>query len=87
MGKQARILKKIPGMEQEAQLRVARAAGWRTEVPRLLTKDARVHDVIMLKNPLIRRNKNGDEKTYYRWSVSGRKAVRPSQNILGAAIR
>jgi len=39
------------------------AVDMRAKTQRLLSGDARVQDVSMLKNPLIRRTKNGDEKT------------------------
>jgi hypothetical protein len=67
---EALLLAKIAGMEQEVQARRTRAAGLKGQAQERKGK-ARLEDLTMRMEPLVRKNKKG-ERTYYRWVVSWR---------------
>jgi hypothetical protein len=79
---EAMVLAEIAGMEQEAQVRRTQAAGLREQAKELQGK-ARLEDLTVREEPLVKQTKKG-ERTYYRWVTSWRDGVKIKKVYLGS---
>lgn len=62
--KEAQTLAGIEGLEHEVEVRLKDAKDLREEA-RELQMRARLEDITVRRNPLIKQNAKGEEKTYY----------------------
>ena len=79
---EALVLAEIAGMEQEAQARTTKAS-WLNEQAQELQGKARLEDLTVREEPLVKQTKKG-EKTYYRWVTSWRVGTRIKKVYLGS---
>jgi hypothetical protein len=86
MSKDAKTLAGIEGLESEAKARQEKAEGLREEA-RELQVLARLEDITVRQNPLIKRNAKGEEKTYYRWVCSWQEGDKTVTKYLGSCER
>lgn len=79
---EASILSKIEGMEHEAQTREAQAASLKEE-SRSLVAMARLEDLTVREEPLVKQTKRG-KRIYYRWVASWREGDKVRTVYLGS---
>jgi hypothetical protein len=80
---EALVLAEIAGMEQEARAREARAAELRKQA-RELAGHARLEDLTVRQEPLVKRTKKGERREYHRWVASWREGGRYRKVYLGS---
>jgi hypothetical protein len=83
MSKEAQTLTGIGGLGSEAMARQEMAENLREE-SRELQRQARLEDITVRQNPLIKRNAKGEEKTYYRWVCSWQEGNKTVTKYLGS---
>jgi len=79
---EALALAEIAGLELEAKRREERAARLRQEAE-VLQDQARLEDLTVRKEPLVKQTKKG-ERTYYRWVASWRESGKCRKVYLGS---
>ena len=79
---EALVLAEIAGMEQEVEARKAQAAGLWEQAQGLQGK-ARLEDLTVRKEPLVKQTEKG-ERTYYRWVASWREGAKTKKVYLGS---
>jgi len=82
---EALALAEIAGLELEAKGREERAAKLRQEAD-VLQDQARLEDLTVRKEPLVKQTKKG-ERTYYRWVASWRESGKSRKVYLGSCRR
>jgi len=80
---EALVLSEIVGMEQETQAREDQAVRLKMRAKELQSK-ARLEDLTVREEPLVKRTKKGGMRTYYRWVASWREGKRYRKVYLGS---
>jgi hypothetical protein len=80
---EALVLAEIAGLKQEVQEREAKAAGLREQASELKRR-ARLEDLTVKQEGLIKQTKKGEKRTYYRWVASWREGSRYRKVYLGS---
>jgi hypothetical protein len=76
----------LAGIRETEDL-VEAKANWAKELKREakdLSQSARLEDITVRQNPLIKRNAKGKEKTYYRWVCSWQEGNKTVTKYLGS---
>jgi len=80
---EALVLAEIVGMEQETQAREDQAARLKMQAKELQSK-ARLEDLTVRQEPLVKRTKKGWKRNYFRWVASWREGKRYRKVYLGS---
>jgi hypothetical protein len=84
--RESAALDKIPGTKKLARERTAQARKLRENIPQL-KKQARLEDLTVRQEPLIKRTKKGEERVYVRWVTSWREEGRIRKVYLGSCSK
>jgi len=83
LSKEAAALEDMRGLDKEARARRERAGDLRREAEELL-KRARLEDLSVRQEPLVKQTKKGGIRTYYRWVASWRDGDKTRKVYLGS---
>lgn len=82
LSREAATLEDLGGMEKEAAIRSERAKELRQEADELLDQ-ARLEDLTVRQEPLVKQTRESGERTYYRWVASWREGNKIRKVYMG----